>query len=301
MADVKWIKIVTDIFDDEKFSIIDAMPEADAIELIWFKLLVFAGKSNNNGIFFFNDRIAYTDEMLANVFHRPLNTVRLALQTFINLGMIEEIDGVYTITNWEKHQSLDAYEKKKLRDREYQQKRREQAKNQIENKKSSDNRLTVGRDCSYSISNSYSYSNNSNISNFNYILENTKDEYIEYVIGNHKVYDIIYAWLDYKDGKKPKSSNHYDTERSLKTLIKKFVESARQYGFVDLEKVVDDSIAGNYQGIVWDKLATRNNKKGDKPSDRRVEDSITGDIERDRELEEYIHSAEFLNDDGKLF
>ena len=105
MSDIKWIKINTDIFDNEKFFIIDSMPEADAIELMWFKLLVFAGKSNNNGIFFFNDRVAYTDEMLSSVFRRPLNTVRLALKTFQELlGMIEEINGIYAITNWSKHQ-----------------------------------------------------------------------------------------------------------------------------------------------------------------------------------------------------
>lgn len=169
MADVKWIKINTDIFDDEKFTLIDSMPEADAIELIWFKLLVFAGKSNNNGLFFFNDRVAYTDEMLASVFHRPLNVVRLAMKTFEEFGMIEQIDGVYAISNWGKHQSLDAYEKKKVRDREYQQKRRSERKDAIEQKKSSDNRLTVGRDCSYSISISNSISKDSKYIDKEYI------------------------------------------------------------------------------------------------------------------------------------
>ena len=41
--DVKWIKIVTDIFDDDKMKLIDAMPEADTIIVIWFKLLAQAG------------------------------------------------------------------------------------------------------------------------------------------------------------------------------------------------------------------------------------------------------------------
>ena len=31
MADVKWIKIVTDIFDDEKMALIDAMPDRDGV------------------------------------------------------------------------------------------------------------------------------------------------------------------------------------------------------------------------------------------------------------------------------
>lgn len=128
MAYVKWIKIVTDIFDDEKVLIIENMPEADSIIVIWFKLLCLAGKSNNGGVFLMNNRIAYTDEMLAAIFRRPLNTVRLALKTFEDLGMIELINNAVTIPNWEKHQSLDAYEKRKEKDRIRKRKGREKQK-----------------------------------------------------------------------------------------------------------------------------------------------------------------------------
>ena len=118
MADVKWIKICTDIFDDEKMLLIESMPEADAIIVIWFKLLCMAGKQNNSGVFMLNDKIAYTDEMLATVFRRPLNTVRLALKTFETYGMIEIVDNVFTIPNWEKHQSLDKLETAKEKNRQ---------------------------------------------------------------------------------------------------------------------------------------------------------------------------------------
>lgn len=110
MAEVKWIKICTDIFNDEKMLLIESMPDADAIIVIWFKLLCMAGKQNNSGVFMLNDKIAYTDEMLATIFRRPLNTVRLALNTFESFGMIEIVDNVVTIPNWEKHQSLDKLE-----------------------------------------------------------------------------------------------------------------------------------------------------------------------------------------------
>ena len=136
MADVKWIKIVTDIFDDEKMLLIESLPSADSIIVIWFKLLCLAGKNNNNGVFLMNDRIAYTDEMLATIFRRDINTVRLALKTFEAYGMIEIIDGVYTIPNWGKHQTLDSYEKKKERDKQYQAERRRKQKEIAE--KSSD-------------------------------------------------------------------------------------------------------------------------------------------------------------------
>ena len=136
MADVKWIKITTDIFDDEKVLMLESMPSADSIIVIWFKLLTFAGKQNNDGVFLMSNRIAYTDEMLACIFRRDVNTVRLALKAFEQFGMIEIIDNVITIPNWNKHQTLDAYEKKKQRDRLYMQERRAAQRALIE--KSSD-------------------------------------------------------------------------------------------------------------------------------------------------------------------
>lgn len=144
MAEVKWIKLTTDIFDDEKILLIESLPSADTIIVLWFKLLTFAGKSNNNGVFMMNDRVAYTEEMLAAIFRRDVNLVKLALSTFEQFGMIEIIGETITIPNWDKHQSLDAYEKKKERDRKLQAERRARQKALVE--KSSDNRLTAN-DC----------------------------------------------------------------------------------------------------------------------------------------------------------
>ena len=125
MADVKWIKITTDIFDDEKILLIESLPEADSIIVIWFKLLCLAGKMNNSGVFMMNDKIPYTDKMLATIFRRKESTVQLALQTFENFGMVEIIDGVITIPNWGKHQNLDQLEKKRVSQREYMRQYRE--------------------------------------------------------------------------------------------------------------------------------------------------------------------------------
>ena len=109
MAEVKWIKIVTDVFDDEKILMIESLPECDSIIVIWFKLLCLAGKQNNCGVFQMG-RMAYTDEMFSTIFRRPLNTVRLALATFERFGMIEIINDTVTIPNWGKHQSIDRIE-----------------------------------------------------------------------------------------------------------------------------------------------------------------------------------------------
>jgi len=147
MADVKWIKFTTDIFDDEKILMIEAMPSADTIIVIWFKLLAFAGKQNNDGVFLMSNGLAYTEEMLASIFRRDVNEVRLALNVFQRFGMIEILEEVITIPNWNKYQSLDVYERKKERDRLYKARRRAEQKLLIEqkDKKSDDCPTTVRR------------------------------------------------------------------------------------------------------------------------------------------------------------
>ena len=134
-SDVKWIKIVTDIFDDEKILLIESMPEADGIIVIWFKLLCLAGKTNTMGVLMMNDRIPYNDEMLSHIFRRPLNTVRLALATFEKYGMIEIVNNTITIPNWGKHQQMDALEKKREYQRNLMAKRRAEQKKLAEQEK----------------------------------------------------------------------------------------------------------------------------------------------------------------------
>lgn len=112
MAEIKWIKITTDIFDDEKMKIIDTLPDRDALLVIWFKLLALTGKKNESGMLFLSPKMPYTDEMLATVFNRPLTTVRLALETFQAFDMIEIAENqVISVINWEKHQNVDGMDK----------------------------------------------------------------------------------------------------------------------------------------------------------------------------------------------
>lgn len=127
MGDVKWIKITTDIFDDEKILLIESLPDAYAIITVWFKLLCLAGKQNNSGVFMMG-QIAYTDKMLATIFRMKEATVTMALQTFEQFGMVEIVDGVITIPNWGKHQSLEQIEARREYQREYQREYRKKQK-----------------------------------------------------------------------------------------------------------------------------------------------------------------------------
>lgn len=127
MAEVKWIKITTDIFDDEKILLIESLPDAYAIITVWFKLLCLAGKQNNSGVFMLGKN-AYTETMLATIFRMKESTVTMALRTFEQFGMVEIVDGVITIPNWEKHQRLDKMEQAKEQTRQRVARHRERQK-----------------------------------------------------------------------------------------------------------------------------------------------------------------------------
>lgn len=127
-SDVKWIKITTDIFDDEKILLIESLPDAYAIIVVWFKLLCLAGKQNNSGVFMINDKMPYTDKMLATIFRMKETTVQLALTTFQQFGMVEIVDGVITIPNWGKHQNLDQLQARKEYMQKYMREYREKQK-----------------------------------------------------------------------------------------------------------------------------------------------------------------------------
>lgn len=131
MADVKWIKLATEIFDNRKIRQIEGLPDGDAIIVIWMKLLCLAGNINDSGMVYFTKEIPYTDQMLAMQFNRPLTTVQLALKTFEQFGMIEVIENILHISNWEKYQSVDRLSEIREYNRIAKQKSRAKAKQKL--------------------------------------------------------------------------------------------------------------------------------------------------------------------------
>lgn len=128
MADVKWIKIAVDMFDNRKIKQIGSMPEGDSLLLVWVQLLCLAGNVNDGGFIYLTKEIPYTDEMLATQFNKPISTVRLALKTFEQFGMIEIINNMIFLSSWEKYQSTDRLTAIREKDRERKRRKREAEK-----------------------------------------------------------------------------------------------------------------------------------------------------------------------------
>ena len=128
MAEIKWIKIAVNIFDNRKIKQIENMPQGDGIIAIWLKILCLAGTINDCGAIYLTRDIPYTEATLATEFNRPLPLIQLALSTFQQFGMIEIVNNFICISNWEKYQSVDRMVEIREYNRLAQQKSREKRK-----------------------------------------------------------------------------------------------------------------------------------------------------------------------------
>lgn len=128
MAEVKWVKLCTDMFDNRKIKHLRKLPEGNSIVLIWVMLLTMAGRCNANGMIFLTETIPYTPKMLADELDFEENTVVLALEALERLNMLEMKEGCYTITGWAEHQNIDRMAELKEYNRQAQQKSRAKKK-----------------------------------------------------------------------------------------------------------------------------------------------------------------------------
>lgn len=111
MADMKWIKLATDIPDNMKIKRIRRLPDGNNVILFWVFLLARAGDSNSKGGLFISDRLPYTVEDLADDFNFSTEFVNFALITLEQNRMIEIYEDIIFIKNWEEYQSVDKFEK----------------------------------------------------------------------------------------------------------------------------------------------------------------------------------------------
>lgn len=122
MAEVKWIKLTTDMFDNRKIKHLRRLPEGNSIVLIWVMLLTMAGRCNASGMIFLTENIPYTPKMLADELDFEENTVVLALRALEDLNMVVTNKGYFAIAGWEEYQNIEGMDKIKEQNRLRQKK-----------------------------------------------------------------------------------------------------------------------------------------------------------------------------------
>ena len=114
---VQWIKLIVGMFDGESFKRIKRAKIGgesfrDKLEAVWFELMDLAGKCNHDGAFINSREIPYTSlDDIATMIDRETDELKLCMQFYINEGMVEIINDVFMLSNWQKYQNTDGLEK----------------------------------------------------------------------------------------------------------------------------------------------------------------------------------------------
>ena len=132
MKERRYVKLRSDMYEDTKFKIIDTKPERDMIHCVWTKFLTLAAKVNLMGDLFMSRNLPYTIETLAIEFNRSEEQIKLAIDVFLELEMMELIDGrIYRVKNFAKHQNIKVEEKAKSEAKEISVKNIETATEEV--------------------------------------------------------------------------------------------------------------------------------------------------------------------------
>lgn len=119
MRERRYVKFRVDMLSDTKSKIIDTKPERDLIHYIWMGLVLLAGRVNLEGDLYMSRNIPHTIETLSIEFNRSEEQIKLALEVFIELEMLELINGkIYRVKNFAKHQNIKVDEKVKSENKE---------------------------------------------------------------------------------------------------------------------------------------------------------------------------------------
>jgi predicted phage replisome organizer len=126
--DVKWLKLMNTMFEDEKIEYIQSLPDGEMVLLIWIRILCLASKSNEDGRLMVTTELPYTVALMAHKFKKSNTQIEYALGVMQKLGMIEIIDDVICVSNWCKYQSTDELakirEQTRLRVEKFREKKR---------------------------------------------------------------------------------------------------------------------------------------------------------------------------------
>jgi len=112
MADVMWIKVLTNIRNNKKMKLIKAMPEVgDALFCMWIDLICMAGEVADGGYVYLTDGRPYDEEELAVELNRPVQMVRLAIETFNRYNMISIDDNGILLKSFAEIQDIESMER----------------------------------------------------------------------------------------------------------------------------------------------------------------------------------------------
>lgn len=257
MADVKWIKISTEMFDNRKIKHLRRLPDGNNIVLIWVMLLTLAGRCNSGGMIFLTENIPYSPKMLADELDFEESTVHLALQSLEQLGMIQSSDsGFLTITGWEKHQNIEGMEKIRESKRLAQARWREKQAAIAEKSLVESTVESTVDSTRISVDYAEEDKDKEEDKKENKSVRETTRTIFSHLLPDYDFSDAVksklYEWITYKIERREPYK-----EQGLKTLLRQVENNALTYGDQAVCNLIDDSMASGWKGIIFDRLKTQ--------------------------------------------
>ena len=247
MAEIKWIKISVDMFDNRKIKHIRRLPNGDTMALIWIMLLTMAGRCNDGGMIYLTKDILYTTKMLAEELDIKENIVKAALNVFERFDMIEQNGDLITITGWHEHQNVEAMDKV-----------REQTRNRVAKHREAKKSVTCNARCNVTVTQGNATDIEEDIekelelNKKKSVKENTLTIF-ERLLPDYDFHESLVnklkEWFAYKMERKEPYK-----EVGMKALLSRVNHNCYLFGKEAIMDLIDDSIANGWKGIIFDRL-----------------------------------------------
>lgn len=272
MADIKWIKITVDMFDNRKIKHLRRLPDGNNIVLIWVMLLTMAGRCNSGGMIFLTENIPYTPKMLADELDFEEATVQLALTALEQLGMVStSSNGFLMVDGWENHQNIEGMEK--IRESKRLAQARWRAKKALTGEKSTVDTTRVSVDHAEE-------DKEEDIKKENKSVRETTHTIFQRLVPDYLLSDDLQSkigeWITYKTERKEPYK-----EQGMKSLLRQIENNAKAYGDQAVCNLIDECMAAGWKGIIFDRL-----KNQQKPASGGY-----GRQTKAAELDEFYHMA----------
>lgn len=249
MADIKWIKLTTDMFDNRKIKHLRRLPEGNNIVLIWVMLLTMAGRCNASGMIFLTENIPYTTKMLADELDFEENTVVLALNALEDLSMIITNNGFFAIAGWEEYQNIEGMDK--IREQNRLRKQKQRANQKLLPDMSQDSHVTVTQchatDKEEDID--IDIEKEKKRETTHTLFKRLAPDYIFWMDSHAELTAKVEEWIKYKTERKESYK-----EQGMKSLLRQIENNALTYGDQAVCDLIDDSMANGWKGIIFDRL-----------------------------------------------
>ena len=256
VADVKWIKITTDMFDNRKLRHLRRLPDGNNIILIWVMLLTMAGRCNANGMIFLTENIPYTSKMLADELDFEENTVKLALEALQQLNMIVMDGSFFRIAGWEKHQNIEGMER--IRESKRLAQARWRAKQKALPETSTIDTTVDSTEIESNNAEEDKERDNDKERDKRSVRETTHTLFKrlapDYVLSEN-LQEKMTEWFKYKTERKEPYK-----EQGMKALLRKVENNALAYGDQAVIGLIEESMCNGWKGIIFDRLEQQKQK-----------------------------------------